>query len=338
MTSSARRRPRKTCPDDFCAARERDVRAVVSRAVVPADGAAVAASVVLPQDAWKVILRGTQASRGAAYRSLALLAALAACRLEPAPLQRAALLSSRGRDQEAIATLREHLARDADAFEAHRMLIRLYGSVGQLEAARAQTERLADRLGPSDPVPWIELGHAYELAHRYDDALGAYDRAAEVAPSDPLGPKRGGVRAARWGELALAEPRLEEALRRAPGDADAWHALGVVRVGLGKLDAARAAYSSGLLADPKRLENRLGLATVALRLREPRAALEQYERLLEARPTYVDALLGKAWSLIEMGELDAAEQVLATAHAQGADSVSVARQRSAIAARRTGAR
>src|SRR5690606_7147240 len=114
-----------------------------------------------------------------------------------------------------------------DARDERRMLIRLYGSVGELDAAQAQTERLAGMLGGASPVPWVELGHAYELAHRYEEALGSYDRAAQVAPDDPLGPKQGGMRAARWGELALAEPRLVEALRRAPRDAEVWHALGL---------------------------------------------------------------------------------------------------------------
>ena len=53
-------------------------------------------------------------------------------------------------------------------------------------------------------------------------------------------------------------------MRREPRDAEAWHALGLVRVGLGKLEAARQAYASGLHADPQALENHLGLATVAL--------------------------------------------------------------------------
>jgi len=231
---------------------------------------------------------------------------------------------------EAIRVLSEHVEAHPEALEERRMLIRLYGSTGRLDAARTQTERLAEMLGANSPVPWVELGHACELAHRYDEALASYDRGAQVAPSDPLGAKQGGMRAARWGELTLAEPRLEEALRRAPGDAEAWHALGLVRVGLGKLHAARAAYTAGLAADPAALENRLGLATVALRLDEPRAALEQYEALIQERPTYTDAWLGKSWSLIELGELAAAEATLEQARALGADASSIARQRGAI--------
>lgn len=253
------------------------------------------------------------------------------CRLGPKPLEQAALLASRGHEVEAIRVLSEHVEAHPEALDERRMLIRLYGSTGRLDAARAQTERLAEIVGIDSPVPWVELGHACELAHRYDEALASYDRGALVAPTDPLGAKQGGMRSARWGELTLAEPRLEEALRRAPGDAEAWHGLGLVRVGLGKFHAARDAYNSGLEANPAALENRLGLATVALRLDEPRAALEQYEALIRERPAYTAAWLGKSWSLIELGELGAAEATLEQARALGADASSIARQRGAIA-------
>jgi tetratricopeptide (TPR) repeat protein len=269
-----------------------------------------------------------------ALLALFVVAGSAGCKLGPKPLEHAALLASRGDEAEAIRVLAEHLEEHPDARDERRLLIRLYGSVGRLDVARTQTERLAEILGPASPVPWVELGHAYELAHRYDEALASYDRGAQVAPDDPLGPKQGGMRAARWGELALAEPRLLEALRRAPRDAEAWHALGLVRAGLGQLHEARAAYESGLRANPLALENRLGLATVALRLEQPSAALRQYEALIRERPTYTDAWLGKSWTLIVLGELDAAEATLEQARALGADASSIARQRGAIAERR----
>lgn len=261
------------------------------------------------------------------------LSLLAACTLGAPALQRATLLADHGRTEEAIRTLEAHLAEHPDEHAERRLLIRLHGSAGNFAAAARQTERLAELLPPDSAVPWVELGAAYELGHRYDEALAAYDRASSIAPADALGPKRGGMRAARWGELELAEPRLQEAVRRAPGDAEAWHALGVVRLGLGRLDAARHAYVSGLAADEQALENRLGLATVALRRNEPAAALEQYQLLLDARPRFTEALLGKSWSLILLGEYASADAVLREAEQLGADRSAIARQRDALGAR-----
>lgn len=256
---------------------------------------------------------------------------LGAC-LGPATIDRARLLAERGRSEEAIQALERHLTTDQGDEEAHRLLIRLYGSVGRADRAAQQADRLAAIRPPDDPIPWVELGAALELAHRFDEALSAYDRAASAAPGSALGVKRGGMRAARWGELELAAPRLREAVRRDPADAEAWHALGVVLVGLGELEAARRAYLSGVAANPRALENRLGLATVALRQNDPRAALEQYELLVAARPKSTDALLGKSWCLILLGEYQAAEAVLLEAEALGGRRETIARQRGALAA------
>ena len=82
--------------------------------------------------------------------------------------------------------------------------------------ARArEAEELARTSGPSDPTPYIELGHALELAHRYDEALEAYDAAASAAPASPAGPREGGMRCARWGEAEEAQPAARGG--RAPG-------------------------------------------------------------------------------------------------------------------------
>ena len=257
-----------------------------------------------------------------------------ACRIDPPALERASLLAEHGREKEAIDLLEQHLATHPGDIAERRQLIRLYGSTGRIDRATEQTERLAEILPHDSPIPWVELGHAQELAHRYDEALAAYDHASQIAPANPLGPKVGGLRATRWGEPSLAEPRLEEAARRAPSDAETWHALGLVRVSLGKLEAARQAYVNGLHADPKAIENQLGLATVALRMNEPEQALAAYEALLAVRPSFAPALLGKSWSLILLGRYEDAESALTHATEQGAPADSVERQRLAIRDRR----
>jgi Flp pilus assembly protein TadD len=184
---------------------------------------------------------------------LALAVALAvfpvlACARSADPIEEAALLASKGQEHRAVAVLRSHLAEHPDRVPERRLLIRLLGSVGDLPTAEKEVSELAKRLPEGSPVPWIELGHVLELAHRYDEALAMYDRAAESAPTDAEGPRTGGLRAARWGESELAAPRLEEALRRDPRDAEVWHALGLVRAHIGDLDGARVAYQSGLSA------------------------------------------------------------------------------------------
>jgi tetratricopeptide (TPR) repeat protein len=263
--------------------------------------------------------------------SLALLLLLAACSAnQPSVNQRALLLSDTGRREEAATLLEEHLAAAPADVEARRLLVRILASSGQIGRAEQQVALLFQRLGPKNPIPWVERGHALELVHRYDEALAQYDAAAEVAPTDPLGPLTGGLRAAQWGEAEIAEPRLVEALARDSKLKRAWHALGVVRLKLGDLQGAKAAYSSGLSADPTALENRIGLATVALAEDDPKEALKQYDAILAARPKFGDAELGRAWALMRLGRLDDAEKALEAGYRLGANPAALAKQRALL--------
>jgi len=252
------------------------------------------------------------------------------------PLPRATMLIDKGRAEEASALLLSYLEKHPDAVRERRLLIRVEASRGQLGRAEAQVALLEKRLGPHSPVPMVELGYALEMAHRYDEALAAYDQAAGLAPRDPLGPLTGGLRAARWGELELAEPRLREAVRRAPRDPAAWHALGLVQLSRGNPTGAEQAYRSGLLADPAALENRVGLATLALSRGDLAAALVQYDEIAQRRPKLPDAQLGRSFALMGLGRFEDASHALDEAERLGGDPRIVSAQRRALA-RRTSA-
>ena len=241
--------------------------------------------------------------------------------------QDAALLADKGQYDAAAAVLRKDIREHPPGVDDRRLLIRVLAMTGDLGAARREAEQLATLLGPASPAPWIEMGHAYELSHRYDEAMTMYDRAAQVAPHDEAGPREGGLRAARWGEVELAAPRLEEALRRNPRDATVWHALGLVRMRQGDAAGAKQAYESGLQADPGALPNRIGLATLALKQHEPAAALVQYDAVIAARPRFADAHLGRSLALLELGRFAQAERALDQAARLGADSAVLAAQR-----------
>lgn len=240
------------------------------------------------------------------------------------------MLVQKGRLEEAARLLREQLAREPDDHRARQQLIRTLALSGDMSAVKREVDAFATRVGPRDPRPWIELGHAFEIGHSYEEALAAYDRAAQIAPKDPLGPRTGGMRAARWGEAELAKPRLEEALRRDARDAEVWHALGLVRLRLGDSAGAELAYRSGLAADPTALENRVGLATVALLRKDDEAALREYDAILAQRPRFADAQLGRAYALLRLGRLEDAELAVAAAERGGASPGVIRRQRSLL--------
>jgi len=237
------------------------------------------------------------------------------------------MLMDKGRADEAGTLLRDYLREHPDAVAERRMLVRVEAFRGQLGAAQAEVAVLARQLGERSPIPYVEQGFALEVSHRYDEALAAYDQAAQAAPSDPLGPLTGGLRAARWGELEMAEPRLREAVRRGPRDPAAWHALGLVQLSRGDLAAAEQAYRSGLLADPNALENRIGLATLSIKRGDLPAALVQYDAIVAQRPKLPDAHLGRSFALMGMGRLEEASRALDHAVQLGADPRVVTAQR-----------
>ncbi|MFZ5892588.1 MAG: tetratricopeptide repeat protein [Myxococcota bacterium] len=257
-----------------------------------------------------------------------------ACAHTPSASERAVVLADKGQNQEAVQLLEAELAKRPALVRERRLLIRLHGALGDLGRARNEANVLAKQLGPTSPLPWLELGHAHELCHRYDVALELYDYAAAIAPNDPAGPKTGGMRAAAWGELEAAEPRLTEAVRRDVRDARSFHALGLVRAKLGNLDGAERAYRDGVASDPKGLDNRIGLATLWLVRGDAARVLAEYEAILQLYPKFADAELGRSWALIELGRLTEAQAALDKATRLGASRTSIERQRAWLAERR----
>ncbi|HEY8942879.1 MAG TPA: tetratricopeptide repeat protein [Polyangiaceae bacterium] len=272
---------------------------------------------------------------GRSMGALLVCAALVGCLSSPqSPFGRAIVLADKGQARAAIDLLEKWLREHPNANRERRLLVRLYGTSGDLARARTHTELLARSLGASSPVAWLELGHALELAHRYDEALALFDKAGAIAPRDPAGPRTGGLRAAAWGELDWAEPRLVEAARRDPTDGATWHALGVVRVKKGDLEGAEQAYRTGLACEPEVMNNRVGLATLALVRGDAAQVLREYEAILRVKPDFVDAHLGRSWALVRLGRFTEAAEALALAERLGADRRSIVRQRRWLAAER----
>lgn len=206
---------------------------------------------------------------------------------------------------------------------------------GQVNEGVKELEKLRDQ-SPNDPRAWIDLGHGYELQHRYDDALAAYDEAARVAPKDPRGPREGGLRCAKWGEKEAARARLEEAVKRGDDDPATFHALGLVRLSLGDRKGAKAAYLAGLETPRGKSDATcvLGLATVAVIEDDAAEALRWYDELARRRPNLAAAHLGRAWALAKLGRFADADAALEEAVSRGAPADEVAKVRAFVDERR----
>ncbi|HEX3343549.1 MAG TPA: tetratricopeptide repeat protein, partial [Polyangiaceae bacterium] len=95
-------------------------------------------------------------------------------------------------------------------------------------------------------------------------------------------------------------------------------------------DGAAQAYRAGTAANPSAPESWLGLATVAVTRGDAAGALAAYERLLELRPRFAAAELGRAWALAKLGRRDEAARALDHAEELGAPAQNVAKQRAAL--------
>ncbi|MBK7396514.1 MAG: hypothetical protein IPJ34_09500 [Myxococcales bacterium] len=76
---------------------------------------------------------------------------------------------------------------------------------GRIPQGIVELEKLRDA-HPDDPQAHIDLGHGYELAHRYDEALAEYDRAAEVKKTDPAARARAACAARRGANTRPRSP------------------------------------------------------------------------------------------------------------------------------------
>jgi tetratricopeptide (TPR) repeat protein len=255
---------------------------------------------------------------------------LSGCAKPPA-VDRAMALTRTGHNEEAIALLEERLTHSPDDLPARRMLVRLYGFAGDVNRARAQVDELKKRLPPGDPTADLELGHALELAHRFDEALEAYDQAARVAPNSPVGPREGGLRAARWGEGDVAVERLDEAVRRGARDFETYHALALARFATGDLEGSEDAYRKAIALQPDAPELYLGIASVALKREDHAAALDAYTKLRALRPNLAVAELGRAYSLARLGRGADAKAAIDRAEQLGAPASNIAKLRELVA-------
>ena len=117
----------------------------------------------------------------------------AACRLDPemptAQVALARIHRTTGRHDSAIEELEDVLARHPRPDEAYRELARSYERVGNLDEAESAF-RAAAALRADDWSNWNSLGTYLMKQGRYEDALAAFEQAAELAPPEITRPKQ----------------------------------------------------------------------------------------------------------------------------------------------------
>ncbi len=191
----------------------------------------------------------------------------------------------------------------------------------------------ARRMTPQDPIAALWHGIALHAAERYEEAVAALRECGALAPTDPssrihlarallkLDRPNDALRAAR--QATALQPGLPEAqhalhlaelaiLKRAAAGgparadagrlSDAWLALGLVCMRLGKVQDARQAMGEALAAQPQHAEAAAQLALVEHLCGEPVRAVTRLRATLRQDPGCQRARLFLAGRLLLEGE------------------------------------
>lgn len=231
-------------------------------------------------------------------------------------------------------------------WQAWSGLARAYNRMGQPESALPLVQEI-EALRPDLYQLPLLAGDLYESLDRHEEALAAYDRAANLAPQQALPQTRRGeillnleriaeAESAFQASLALdandataleglgrvysawgagaspadfyrAELRLQQAIALAPQNASAYIALGDLYTAYGAPDEAIAHYQSALQAKPDHPTARGKLAKAFLAAGQPEAALAEQLRRQQEAPDDPSVAIALAEIYRILGRFDDAE-------------------------------
>jgi tetratricopeptide (TPR) repeat protein len=269
----------------------------------------------------------------------------------PDPLARALLLTNRGalrvRRQEwdgAVADLRQAVALQPDAVEAHANLAQAYRGRKDWEAARAELDqaltfrpgdaslyhsRAALHLERGDPAAarrdfeqavtrtppgarserlasdLVELAHLQAQAGEHEAALASCQAARNAWPDYAPAYRQHAEVLLALGRYAEAGRVLDQYLRTAEPTADVLQVRGLIHEGLRQDREAVAAYDRALGLHTD-TTTLIARGRARLKLQAAREALADFRAALDRDPTSTEALLGTARAQLALGRLQAA--------------------------------
>jgi tetratricopeptide (TPR) repeat protein len=199
---------------------------------------------------------------------------------------------------------------------------------------------------PNDVVALVRLGDAYENQRAFDKAGTAYERALklnpnllpatmklaqlnagalqnksralelakkarELAPADPRAAAVLGTIAYQAGNFAWAYSLLQESVRRLPNDPKVLHDLAWAAYSLGKVGEAQQMMERVLKASADSRESEdaksfLAMTALDQKGKDPATAQPDVQKVLQADPTYVPALMARGAIQLGRGEASAA--------------------------------
>ena len=185
-------------------------------------------------------------------------------------------LGKKGRFDESITLLGQALEHDPNDFVTHLNLGYSYAhksrlapatAAGYLDLAMQAVQRTLDIKPDHGPAHGFK-GDLLLLQGKYDEAIEAYEKAAELDGRNPQWMFQAAlieVRLQRWAESTA---RLGRLTRQVPDHGDAWRALGVAQMNLGRLGDAQLSLAQAQRFKPGDPALRVALKLLARFQRE----------------------------------------------------------------------
>lgn len=214
-----------------------------------------------------------------------------------------------GRFEEGVGLIEAELSRDP---AAPLQIYRNFGAMLVRRRAYTQAERWM-RVGvehfPRDLDLWNLLGVALRRLERYDEALGALDRALKLNPKSRSAlNNKGNVLNDTRNPAAIGV--FTTLVRAAPSDAELQRSLGRAHWFAGELEKAEVRFSLATKLKPELTDAWLDLSAVVAELRSHRDSVAVLDRALAAIPGNLRLIEARALALRRCGATREAEQFL----------------------------
>jgi tetratricopeptide (TPR) repeat protein len=196
------------------------------------------------------------------------------------------------RDAEAIDAYRKSIAANPQIFESNLNLGLMLARINDPEAEkylRAATE-LKPTARPNEGLAraWVSLGHAIERKQP-QQALAAFQRAAQLQPKDPEPHISAALVAQKLGDLATAEKEYHATAALDPKSSEALAGLVSVYTKTSRLALAEAALRKYLALQPNSAAAHVQLGSVLAAQGKNDEALPELETGLRLAPNDLDA-------------------------------------------------
>ncbi len=132
---------------------------------------------------------------------------------------------------------------------------------------------------PEDSDAWFRLADLYERNGEYTEAIDAYRKVSKLKPEQGYVYLKIGTLYDRLGQPGEAVEMLKKAVHHMPGYAVVYNNLGIAYGKLGKNSEEISALKKAIQLRPSYVTARYNLGIAYLRVKNKKAALQQYQAL-----------------------------------------------------------